>query len=469
MRSKLGLDRGPWWSLAACLAFVSACTGPEPEPVLPETDTAAMEPAVQQAVERARAAVLESPDSATAWGELGMVCHVHGLHAAAIAAYHEAMKLDLEDVRWSYFRGEVLALEGADEEAVHHFRMALEQRPDYVPILMRLGDALTRQGESAGAESAYREALQLEPDFGPALLGLGQVLLQKGELEVATETLERAAELLPNSGTALFSLSRAYQRAGRPEEAARVAEAAAAATGVDFFQDPLMFEVISRGASLALLRNRAHAFLEAGEFEKALRLYERVIAREPDEADVHQDMAVAHQELGQVGEAIASLSEVVRLDPQRTAARIRLAILSLESGQAAVAIPHLRQAKAELPKDDEVPALLGRALLLTENAAAAVSEFELANRLSDGALAAWVHDEWGNALAQTGRIDEALPHFRTAVSEEPDNARANLNLGLALEAIGRLGEAVSHYQKAWENERLPLAGARLEALRPTSP
>lgn len=58
------------------------------------------------------------------------------------------------------------------------------------------------------------------------------------------------------------------------------------------------------------------------------------------------------------------------------------------------------------------------------------------------------HDNLGTALAQQGRIAEAVPHFRAAIANARQPAYAHTNLGNALAMLGKRREAVSEYEQA---------------------
>src|SRR5438045_4087886 len=75
------------------------------KPTPPLVDLTGVDPAVQRAVTAARAAVLEHPDSAEAWGKLGMVLIGHGLPVeASNACLAEAERLDPRQPRWPYLQ-----------------------------------------------------------------------------------------------------------------------------------------------------------------------------------------------------------------------------------------------------------------------------------------------------------------------------------------------------------------------------
>jgi tetratricopeptide (TPR) repeat protein len=61
---------------------------------------------------------------------------------------------------------------------------------------------------------------------------------------------------------------------------------------------------------------------------------------------------------------------------------------------------------------------------------------------------ALAHDKLGTALAQQGRLDEAIPHYTAALRLSPNYATAHNNLGLMLAQQGQLDAAMAHYRRA---------------------
>ncbi len=58
------------------------------------------------------------------------------------------------------------------------------------------------------------------------------------------------------------------------------------------------------------------------------------------------------------------------------------------------------------------------------------------------------HNNLGFALANAGRLQEAIEHYRQALRLNPDYVKAHNNLGFALANAGRLQEAIEHYRQA---------------------
>ena len=69
-------------------------------------------------------------------------------------------------------------------------------------------------------------------------------------------------------------------------------------------------------------------------------------------------------------------------------------------------------------------------------------------RLFDSNRYPEAHNNFGVALKEQGRLEEALASLRDALRLKPDYADANSNYGVALLEQGRLQEAVSSYREA---------------------
>lgn len=64
---------------------------------------------------------------------------------------------------------------------------------------------------------------------------------------------------------------------------------------------------------------------------------------------------------------------------------------------------------------------------------------------------AWMaHNNLGAVLMHSGRVDEAVEHFRRSLELQPGNAAAHANLADALFRVGRTDEALMHFGKALE-------------------
>ena len=461
-------------SLLATVLLAAACgqpaTGPAPDepgpaapPPVPEPDMAGMEAQVEERFRETRGEVLLDPRSADAWGRFGMVMHAHELWDEALVAYGQAQKLDAADERWPYYLGDVLSVVGTDlDAAAAAFRRAMRLRPDYAPAHMRLGKVLLAAGHDPEAAAELETALELEPDLQPARVTLAQIRLAEGELEISEALLDAILREQPRHAQALSTLGQVYMRQGRRGEARKVAERAREAAIYNLYEDPLMSQVVAEGVSSVLIWERAKAFLDNGNDQQAMLGLRQVVKLKPQNADVHQQLAVAYGNLGEVDRARRHLERAVTLAPDRVDALIQLATVQLDQQDPQPASLHLQRILELAPDDPDARWLLGRAQLMAGDVPGAVATFEQAAAGSEPP--AWARNEWGGALARGGRPDAALAQFRAVLAVDPDNAQALFYVGLVLEGRGRVEEAVDHYCRSMTAQPTPPAAGRLQAL-----
>lgn len=162
--------------------------------------------------------------------------------------------------------------------------------------------------------------------------------------------------------------------------------------------------------------DRERARLASDSRAKALREdvtgYRTMLARHPDDAALHENLAKCYLLLGERAAALTAITESVRLRPDSAAGRYNLGT-----------------ALASLGRHDE-----------------AVREFTEAVRLD--ADFAYAHNSLGVSSHATGQTADAVGHFRRAIAIEPTYANAHNNLGKALEVQGRLDEAIAEYDEA---------------------
>jgi Flp pilus assembly protein TadD len=132
---------------------------------------------------------------------------------------------------------------------------------------------------------------------------------------------------------------------------------------------------------------------------------EKRLETDPDNATLHNDVALLHAEAGHLLGTVEHFAHTARIRPDSPAAHYNLGNALFRHGRRAEAIDALRKALAIQP---------------------------------DYALA---HDGLGVALFAEGRVDEAIEHYRRAVQLDPGNSDARSHLAVALRAIGRVREA----------------------------
>jgi Flp pilus assembly protein TadD/lysophospholipase L1-like esterase len=144
----------------------------------------------------------------------------------AIAHFREALEIDpsLVDVRTQL--ATLLQERGDDVGAMEELRSIVGGRPDDPAVRFNLAVALERRGDTAEARALYEEALALDPDYEMARLNLGILSARSGDLPGAIAHFEAAVRSDPSSARAWNNLGLALTVAGRASDAVPVLERA---------------------------------------------------------------------------------------------------------------------------------------------------------------------------------------------------------------------------------------------------
>jgi Flp pilus assembly protein TadD len=121
---------------------------------------------------------------------------------------------------------------GRVDEAIAHFRSALEADPTVADIHNNLGAALVQKGQFEEAVADYQKALELRPDYPGACNNLAWVLATSPQASIRNGAravqLARQANQLTGGGNLVIlrTLAAAYAEAGRFPEAIETANQA---------------------------------------------------------------------------------------------------------------------------------------------------------------------------------------------------------------------------------------------------
>src|SRR6266850_641979 len=112
------------------------------------------------------------------------------------------------------------------------------------------------------------------------------------------------------------------------------------------------------------------------------------------------------------------------------------------------------------PAAAEVYSNWGRALAQQSKRDEAIARYREALRIAPHSVP---HYNWGNALFAAGALEEAIDHYREAARLDPEAAEAYNNWGRALAQLGRWEQAIDQYRQALRiRPNYPLASANLD-------
>lgn len=379
---------------------------------LPEVNAAGANPAVREAIDKARAAVVAAPRSGAAWGQLGSVLLAHDFQGEAEVCFGQAERFDSREVAWPYLLG-VIRTNSDLEGACNCFRRAEELRPDLTLPQLRLGEVLLERREIDAARSQFQRALAIDPNNPRANLGMARVACLQGDFRAALLAAQESAARAHSQRATHELLLQVYHRLGDDRGA---------------FQE----------------RNLL-ARLPASETVWQDRFVERVMMLRRDGAWV-AGQAQSMLGSGRAAEAVALLEELVReepRDPQWPVLLGRTLVKLHEHVRAAVVLDAARNVHPDSP---EIRCLRGSVFFFQQDWAAAAKQFEEAIQIKPDYSEA--HYNLGHTRRRAGDRDGAIVAFRTALRFQPDFAAAHANLGELLLQKGDRAKALEHLRIA---------------------
>ena len=340
-------------------------------------------------VEIYRQAVGNDPQSPEARRDLGALLAQTGRYREAADQYREAVRLE-PDKALNHFTL-ALVLEQLDDpkagdEALAQFERAVEMTPDYREFRRALADRLAQAGRFADAMPHFERLVNDDPSDFLARLERAKVRFASGEVDGALDDARRVAEEAEDAGAKAEALT-------------------------------VVGEALSR----------------RGDGPGAINAFRSALQQQPDLAGAHFGLANLLGVAGRFDEAAASYRHALDSDPTRVAAWLGEATALALANREAEAARRLQQGRASLNESGlgDPPRLtftLARLLLGARDPA--VRDPERAVELARGLLDRQETPDHGEllavALAETGRLEEAIALLKEMLSGPPSGAEPEL-------------------------------------------
>ncbi len=397
-----------------------------------------------EALRFAQAAVVMRPSSPGVFNNLGVCLHATGNTQEAVAAYRVGLEVGGENYRWSGIHvnlGRALSELAEFSEAEKHFRRALELDPKGEYALLQYGHFLTTQNGVAEAIGLYDRVLKANPENPQAHGFLGNALKQQGQLDRAAEHYRKAIELEPGKPSARGMLGVILAERGEKDEALSLLREACELAPANYTAQ------VNLGVNCEQL----------GRHAEAVESYRRAVELDPKSVVAHVYLASSLVRDKRPDEAVVSFDRAIALNPDDFAAHNNLGILLLEQGRIEEAVPHLLRA-AELNPEAGPYESLGDALRQSGKLDEAVFYYDKA--LLQHPDRSQPHANRAACLGTLGKLSDAIEGFRRALSLDPENAECHNNLGVALAGQGDYSEAGQCFQRT-----LALEPDRVKRLR----
>ena len=379
-------------SVAAIAAAVAALTGlglvlslRGPRRALPDVATlpAAADPAVAAAIRAAEDAVVRSPDSGAAWGELALVLAANGEDDAAVAGFREAAVRDTRSWRWPYFAAVILGRRDP-QAALADVDDAIGREPRAVWPRLRRAEWLATLGRP-GARADFEAVITAEPGHARARLGLARLLVAGDSSSEALDVLGPVRDHPAVRREARELAAAAAVRRGEREEAgALLAEAARLPADAPWPGDPFDAAVpehvhgkrgllalvgrlerdgdLDRSAALTRRLETEHRDVwlfvegrlraERGDLPAAERAFREALALDPGALETRSALADVLVAQARAAEAADVLRDLLRIEPAHGPGWLALGRVLLPIDPPA-ALAALRTAVAYMPASDD--------------------------------------------------------------------------------------------------------------------
>ncbi len=276
--------------------------------------------------------------------------------------------------------GNALLQNGKVDDAIAHFKKAMEIQPDYAGAYDNLGIAFCQKGRVDGAIACYQKALQINPADAEACYNLGNALLKVGQADDAMVHFQKALKIKPDFAEAH--------------------------------------------------NNLGNALLQKGQVDDAMVQFQKAMEIKPDSAEACYNLGNALLQQGQVDDAMVQFQKALEIKPDYAEACYHLGNALIQKGRADEAIVHYQNALRIKPGYAEAHVNLGNALLQKGSVDEAITHYQKALQIKPDEAEA--HNNLGGALLEKGSVDEAITHYQKALQIQPDYAEIQNSLAWVL-------------------------------------
>jgi tetratricopeptide (TPR) repeat protein len=298
----------------------------------------------------------------------------------ASAYYHFMLARRYQELAGVYNRGDYI------DRAVAEYKLAIAGDPDSLFLRIELAELYWRSGKEADGIREAEAVLKVDPDYPDAHRLLARLYFHrldspttqsnpdatKDNLNKAIEHLEVLVRLTPSDSDSWLLLGRLYRASNqlpKAEEAFRKvlktdpeSKAGLGNLAELYFQQgdyagaiDALSKIPEADMDSQLMGMLAYAYSQNHNMEKALATYQKALADDPDNTELHRAYADALLTDGRSAEARAELEKVLKANPEDGASYMRLAQIDRQEGRFDEAREELGKAQAVMPDNQEVP------------------------------------------------------------------------------------------------------------------
>jgi tetratricopeptide (TPR) repeat protein len=273
--------------------------------------------------------VEKSPDKARPHLNYGKSFSNLGKIAEAIEQYTEALRINPKYAKAHFNLGNAMLKQGKTDEAIKHFSEASQLGSGFAEAHINLGMLLFKTGRIDEAIQQYRQALNINPEHAQANLNIGVAMREQGKFSQAIAHFEQALKIDSNYADAYYNLAVVFEKQGKISEAIDYYAAALEKNpdnaeahfnlGNIFFKQGNTNDAVAHYKSALTIRpdfletinNLALVNVARKDYAKALTLFLELLKYNPNDAEIHYNIACMFSRLKRVNESVEWLQKAV--------------------------------------------------------------------------------------------------------------------------------------------------------------
>lgn len=281
-------------------------------------------------------------------------------------------------------------------EAKEHLDLLAQKQPQDPEVFLARSNYDAATGNSGAALADLKQVLKLDPSRSDAYLNMGVLQMQAQQFDVAEEDFKKAVEISPKSENALVMLGNFYQSRGR--------------------------------------------------FPDAEQYYRKAIAAAPEDPNLRTILAGLLVAENKNGQAEEYLKESKKDYPNNSEGYRLLGNFYYGNGQIEKASTEYASLYQEHPKDLIVKQNYIQLLILT-------NRLDEARKMNDEVVKAKPDDQNAQIYkaeidVRSGKPSQAATTLQAVLKNDPDNAIAHYQLGLAYDGMGDSNKAETEWRTA---------------------
>lgn len=417
-------------------------------PALP--DLAGKHPTLAARIQAADAAIRQGDAPVNSLQELSRLYHANGYYAEAWTAYAGLVQADPASPVWPYRLASILAGYGRLEEALPLYQLSLQLDSSYLPARIRIGDALLKSNDFPAAQAAYEAALAADPQNAYARVGLARVAIAANDWQKARTLLEAAiASTRFQIGADL--LGDVYEKLGLPSKERVVLQNIKWGSFADI-PDPRLLELMDDSYDAYQISIAGGWALHQGDIATGLKYIAKAVSLDPDNANLHYQIAGLHEQLGDSAKALQSYRRCIELQPDFADAWLRLIDHARQTGNANAARRLLDDALRASPNSPSLHNEKGDEFLAAKQTERAIFHYRRSIELRPNEASGYIR--LARLYLSNDRIEEGLQQMRLALAQEPNNEVAASTLAFQAIMSGNRPEADSWLRRLAAMPRL---------------